>query len=354
MKIAVAATKSYIKGVQWTNKMVAQHIFALLTSFLAVAPSSAFVSPTAPLTQFKSVSSSLNHHYRRPLSSTSSSLRMNSDGDERSDEEGADLAAQFFQAMKDRNMSFEEDEVEYADEEDDEFDGGPSDPSSASVSSGGGDLDDSDDAILREYDVSMTGEGASLTNEQIYDEMKDRVFESAGAFVELTKGVNEDGDYDDSASSMVYNPPQKVPDSGLTAGEVVELVLLALRNNDNPSIDRGVEIFFGYSSPESQIVEQIETEMLTPSEYRNFLSMSEDNMALFTHQAAVIDKADFSPDRLKGYFTARLLMNADGTSSVDDVSVNFILSTTGTNDDDCWLIDSMLIRPSKLRRRRRR
>ena len=223
MKIAVAATKSYIKGVQWTNKMVAQHIFALLTSFLAAAPSSAFVSPTAPLTQFKSVSSSLNHHYRRPLSSTSSSLRMNSDGDERSDEEGADLAAQFFQAMKDRNMSFEEDEVEYADEEDDEFDGGPSDPSSASVSSGGGDLDDSDDAILREYDVSMTGEGASLTNEQIYDEMKDRVFESAGAFVELTKGVNEDGDYDDSASLMVYNPPQKVPDSGLTAGEVVEL-----------------------------------------------------------------------------------------------------------------------------------
>ena len=131
-------------------------------------------------------------------------------------------------------------------------------------------------------------------------------------------------------------------------------VLLALRNNDNPSADRGVEIFFGYSSSGSQIVEQIETEMLTPSEYRNFLSMSEDNMALFTHQTAVIDKADFSPDSLKGYFTARLLVNADGSPSTDDVSVNFILSTTGTNDDDCWLIDSMLIRPSKLRRRRRR
>lgn len=337
--------------------MATKHAFALLISSLAAAPSSAFVFPNnAPLTQFKSVSSLNNHHHQRPLSSNVS-LRMNNggDGSTDTDEEGADLAAQFFQAMKDRNISFDGDEeVEYADEEDDEFDES-SDPSSASAASGGGgDLDDSDDAILREYDVSMTGEGASLTNEQIYDEMKDRVFESAGAFVELTKGVNEDGDYDDSSSSKVYNPPQKVPDSGLTAGEVVELVLLALRNNDIPSLDRGVEIFFGYSSPESQIVEQIETEMLTPSEYRNFLSMSEDNMALFTHQAAVIDKADFSPDRLKGYFTARLLMNADGSSSVDDVSVNFILSTTGTNDDDCWLIDSMLIRPSKLRRRRRR
>ena len=128
---------------------------------------------------------------------------------------------------------------------------------------------------------------------------------------------------------------------------------MALRNNDNPSPDRGVEILFGYSSPESQITEQIETEMLTPAEYRNFLSMTDDNVALFTHQAVAIDKADFSPDRLKGYFTARLLMNADGSSSVDDVSVDFILSTTGTNDDDCWLIDSMLIRPSKMRRRRR-
>jgi len=150
---------------------------------------------------------------------------MSSDGGSSADEEGADLAAQFFQAMKDRNISFDGDEVEYADDEDDEFDDESPDSSSAlaASSSSGGDLDDSDDAILREYDVSMTGEGTSLTNEQIYDEMKDRVFESAGAFVELTKGVNEDGDYDDSSSTMVYNPPQKVPDSGLTAGEVVEL-----------------------------------------------------------------------------------------------------------------------------------
>lgn len=203
--------------------MVTKHSFALLISSLAAAPSSAFISPNAPLTQIKSVSS-LNHHHRRPLPSTFS-LCMNTGGDKSTDEEGADLAAQFFQAMKDRNISFDGDEVEYADEEDDEFVDEAYDPSSsASVPPGDlDDSDDSDDAILREYDVSMTGEGASLTNEQIYDEMKDRVFESAGAFVELTKGVNEDGDYDDSSSSKVYNPPQKVPDSGLTAGEVVEL-----------------------------------------------------------------------------------------------------------------------------------
>lgn len=197
-------------------------LFTLAISSSVAALSSAFVCPNAPLTQFKSLSSS--HPYRRPLSSTPS-LRMSNDGDSSTDEEGADLAAQFFRAMKDRNISFEGDEVEYADDEDEEFDESPDSSSSSAIatSSSGGDLDDSDDAILREYDVSMTGEGTTLTNEQIYDEMKDRVFESAGAFVELTKGVNEDGDYDDSSSTMVYTPPQKVPDSGLTAGEVVEL-----------------------------------------------------------------------------------------------------------------------------------
>ncbi len=193
---------------------------ALLVSCSVTALSSAFVSPKVPLPQFKSLSLS---HQR---SHTISTLFMSSDGgsergDGSTDEEGADLAAQFWSEMKDRNISFEGDEVEYADLEDDEFES--SDSSSEASYDAGGDIDDSDDAILREYDVSMTGEGASLTNEQIYDEMKDRVFESAGAFVELTKGVAEDGDYDDSSSAMVYNPPVKVPDSGLTAGEVVEL-----------------------------------------------------------------------------------------------------------------------------------
>lgn len=261
------------------------------------------------------------------------------------DDDGADLAAQFFKSVQDRNISFEGDEIEFADAEEEEMenasDGGNNNASE--------EQDDDDDAILREYDVSSEG---SLTDGQIYDEMKDRVLESAGAFLELTKGAEDGSEGQESGASKVYKPPTNIPDSGLTAGEVVELVLSALRNNDVPSPDYGVQILFGYSSPESQIVEQIETDGLTPSQYRTFLCMTEDNMALFEHATAVIDRADYSPDSLKGYFTARL-MNGGG-SSKDDVTVNFILSMTGTNEDDCWLIDSMLIRPSKLRRRRRR
>ena len=123
---------------------------------------------------------------------------------------------------------------------------------------------------------------------------------------------------------------------------------MALRNNDNPTTNYGIEVLFGYSSPESQIVELIETEGLTPEQYKKFLSSSDENQALFDNTNVIIDKADFSMDRLKAYFTARLVGGSE------DFSVNFILSTTGANDDDCWLIDSVLIRPSKMRRRRRR
>jgi len=261
--------------------------------------------------------------------------------DQPPDDEGADLASQFFKAVQDRNINLDGDEIP-EDEEDEEL--LPELPDNANND------DDDDDAILREYDVSSEG---SLTNEQIYDEVKDRVFESAGAFVELTRGAESEDER--AKRSGVYEPPKDFPDSGLTAGEVVELVLSALRNNDTPTPNYGVQILFAYSSPESQIVEQIETEGLTPAQYKNFLSMSDDSTILLTHGSAAIDKADFSPDGRKGYFTARLMESEGGVASPrNDVSVNFILSTMGTEDGDCWLIDSMLIRPSKLRRRRRR
>ena len=135
--------------------------------------------------------------------------------DQPPDEDGADLAAQFFRAVSDRDISIEGDEIDFADAEDEELDGGyPLSPGeNESV-----ELDDDDDAILREYDVSSEG---SLTNEQIYDEVKDRVFESAGAFVELNSGPDEG--LGEEGGPKVYQAPTNVPDTGLTAGEVVEL-----------------------------------------------------------------------------------------------------------------------------------
>ena len=160
--------------------------------------------------------------------------------DQPPDEEGADLAAQFFKALSDRNISLDDDDDD--DDDDDEEDGEETE-SNNNDETGLFEEDDADDAILREYDVPSTEEGMTeLTDTQIYDEMKDRVLESAGAFVELASvsmvGVGDDdendgvlglatgggglGDEEEEGNGM-YRPPMIVPDSGLTAGEVVEL-----------------------------------------------------------------------------------------------------------------------------------
>jgi len=76
----------------------------------------------------------------------------------------------------------------------------------------------------------------------------------------------------------------------LKAGEVVLLVLEALKNNDNPTPNKGVEILFGYSSSSSQIMNE---EGLTPKEYSDFLKETEYKI-LFDHEEVVSMKW-FSP-----------------------------------------------------------
>jgi len=140
--------------------------------------------------------------------------------DQPTDEEGADLAAQFFKAVSDRDISIEGDEIDFSDADESEM--MKDDTVAYEGDNTNEDLDDNDDAILREYDVTSE-ESASFTNEQIYDEVKDRMFESAGAFVELSKGIDESLASEEDGFKEVYQPPSTEPDSGLTAGEVVEL-----------------------------------------------------------------------------------------------------------------------------------
>jgi hypothetical protein len=235
---------------------------ALLVALLCgpVATSTAFVIVVPPIrpTRFVRVLLVRSHPGRVPRSSgscpprrttTSRSMADRPPENEGDVEGGADLAAQFFRALSDRNISFEEDEIptDEDDEDDEEMerrrgllrqrrvggDGGPG--------IGDDELDDDDDAILREYDVSPVAEGGyELTNEQIYDEVRDRVFESAGAFVELTKGADDAGGSEDDAAYgggiRLYRPPINVPDSGLTAGEVVELGEFEWMEKDNDAL----------------------------------------------------------------------------------------------------------------------
>jgi hypothetical protein len=65
----------------------------------------------------------------------------------------------------------------------------------------------------------------------------------------------------------------------------------------------------------------------------------------------MIDKGKYSYDGKKAFFTARLRV---GPGPMDTTSCNFILSSEGSGEDASWLIDSILIRPESMRRRRRK
>lgn len=272
---------------------------------------------------------------------------------EDTDEDGAKLAAELFKMAQQKGVRVdktdldddeEDDDIDEEDDEDDEQE--PNIPQGAI------------NAFLG-YDTGNVGEklagNLTLTDSQLYSEVKERVLDTAGGFVDYVKAISEDDDDDDADDEDTnkeeepkpYEPPAVVPDSELTAGEVVMQVLDSLLHNDVPEKNRGVEILFGYSSEGSQIKQE---EGLTPAEYADFLKETEYKI-LFDHQGATIDKGDYSFDGKKAFFTARL---KSGPGPLDTVSVNFILSTTGVDDDACWLIDSVLIRPESMRRRRRR
>lgn len=253
-----------------------------------------------------------------PFVSRTTRLFAEDEQDTTADAEGADLAAELFKLAKERNIELDEDDEDWDDEED---------------------LDDDEAKEL------------NLTDNQIDKEVKERVLETAGGFVEYVKPPSEDEEGDDETKEeeekkpKQYKAPTKVPDDELTAGEVVELILDALAHNDVPTKNKGVEILFGYSSSNSQVKQMDD---LTPAEYGDYLKEN-DYKVVFENQGVRIDKGEYSADGSKAFYTARIQVGPK-----ESVPVNFILSTGGSEDTDAWLVDSMLIRPPSMRRNRRR
>ena len=244
--------------------------------------------------------------------------------------------------------------------------------------------------------VGKLAGNVTFTDRELYGTLRDRVLESPAAFGRMVgKGDgNEDDDDDDEEEDeddenvdvnkndpsfsvpARYSPPSTVPDSGLTAGEVVTTVLRALAHNDEPERNHGLRVLRGYSSPTSVL--KNEERAVALEDYEDFLKTSEYKILLeHISDDVKIEKADYAFDRKKSFFTMRL-RPPDSKSVRDAVFVNFILSTRnsvggggggggpfdGSNDNDddddddcdCWLIDSIIVRSDArgVRRRRRR
>lgn len=194
----------------------------------------------------------VRHPSASQQTSTSRMMSPPPGDDSPADAEGADLAAQFFQMAQAKGVRLDEDDLMDDEEEEEEIDEEEEDEDEEEPNIPQGAIN----AFLG-YDTGDVGAklagNVSLTNDQLYSEVKDRVLDTAGGFLELVGGAREDDEDDVESTPKAYEPPTMVPDSDLTAGEVVLLVLEALKNNDNPTSNKGVEILFGYSSPSSQI-----------------------------------------------------------------------------------------------------
>lgn len=187
------------------------------------------------------------HPSTEHLVPTSRMMSTAPDGDSQSDAEGADLAAQFFQMAQAKGVSLDKDDLVDDEEEEDEGDDDEEEPN---IPQG------AINAFLG-YDTGDVGDklagNVSLTDDQLYSEVKERVLDTAGGFLELVGGAREEEEDEAESVPKPYEAPTLVPDADLTAGEVVLLILEALKNNDNPTANKGVEILFGYSSSSSQI-----------------------------------------------------------------------------------------------------
>jgi hypothetical protein len=290
--------------------------------FMAMSPINCFIAPRgnsvpkfSGTISVSSITSNVNRHYKGRIYSIPAD-----DADDNNDigapEEGNEASntsgwmAELFQIAKDRNIALDDDDF--------------------------GEEDDDDD-------------------DEVEVDIKNVVLQSPPSTTSLNDSDIQD-DENEGKKVTPYKPPSKVPDSDLTAVQVVELVLEALAHNDEPTPNRGTEILVAYASVHSQIV-QLD---ITADEYATYLQrdnpeycvLYSSSSAAFTEKRRV-EKVEYSPDGSKAYVTARIpTFSDDEKESTTTVPVNFILSCTGDNDG--WMIDSMLIRPPGMRRNRRR
>jgi hypothetical protein len=118
-------------------------------------------------------------------------LAQKKDEDESIDEEGRSLAADFFQMLQSRNISLNPNELEEEDEEEEE-----EDDDTVVAQDDEEDEDEDEEAVEEDLNIPQSAinvlrgiysDGAgtlagdpSITDQQVYDELKERVLESAG------------------------------------------------------------------------------------------------------------------------------------------------------------------------------
>ena len=132
------------------------------------------------------------------------------------------------------------------------------------------------------------------------------------------------------------------PNTEQTPGEVIELVLRALRDVDWPTEGHGIEVLRQYSGPASILGEEDKRPEITPKMLIEYFASSKYSILLDWVQITYLRKLELSLDRKRALQQIRLT-SRDGVS----VPVTFQLSKHANpagSDELVWLIDQLLVK----------
>lgn len=176
-------------------------------------------------------------------------------------------------------------------------------------------------------------------NKGLYDHLNKRPeYETS----EIYSALRKRQDVDDPLYSelqarreMLSNAP--LPNEDQTPGEVIELVLRALRDVDWPRPGHGVDVLRNYSGPASILGDdkpEVTQEMLI-----EYFAMSKYSILLDWVSIQYKRKLELSLDKNRALQQIRLI-----NSSGESVPVTFQLSKHSTEQGTVWLIDQLLVK----------
>ena len=181
-------------------------------------------------------------------------------------------------------------------------------------------------------------------NKDLYEHLGKRPeYETSELYAALRKRQDVDDPlYSELEKRRATGATTPMPNSEQTPGEVIELVLRALRDVDWPGEGHGVEVLRSYSGPASILGEEQKQEEITPEVLIEYFASSKYAILLDWVQITYLRKLELSLDKNRALQQIRLTSRAG-----ESVPVTFQLSKHANPDgseDPVWLIDQLLVK----------
>lgn len=181
-------------------------------------------------------------------------------------------------------------------------------------------------------------------NRDLYEHLGKRPeYETSELYAALRKRQDVDDPlYSELAKRRATGADTPNPNTEQTPGEVIELVLRALRDVDWPTEGHGIEVLRQYSGPASILGEEDKRPEITPKMLIEYFASSKYSILLDWVQITYLRKLELSLDRKRALQQIRLT-SRDGVS----VPVTFQLSKHANpdgSDELVWLIDQLLVK----------